>query len=130
MTQDQFDAQVDRFILHEIETVPHLEALLLIWNTRPQPWTAESLSQRLYISPNKVHELLDDLVRRFLIVLVPGKPSAYRYAADSQDKDQLLAAVNETYRRELVRVSTMIHSKPSAAVREFAQAFRITKERK
>jgi len=36
--------------------------------------------------------------------------------------------VDETYRREVVRVSTLIHSKPSSPVRDFARAFRFTKE--
>ena len=40
-----------------------------------------------------------------------------------------MAAVDTTYRRELIRVSRLIHSKPSAAVREFARAFRLKKER-
>jgi hypothetical protein len=28
--------EVDQFILDEIDSVPHLEALLLLWNTRPK----------------------------------------------------------------------------------------------
>lgn len=28
------------FILEQIESVPHLEALLLAWNSRPQAWRA------------------------------------------------------------------------------------------
>jgi hypothetical protein len=33
------------------------------------------------------------------------------------------------YRREVVRVSNMIHAKPALALRDFAQAFRFTKEK-
>jgi hypothetical protein len=33
------------------------------------------------------------------------------------------------YRRQIVRISTLIHSKPSSAVRDFARAFRFTKEK-
>ena len=42
----------------------------------------------------------------------------------------ILKQVEATYRRELVRVANMIHSKAPAAVREFARAFRFTKDRK
>ena len=45
------------------------------------------------------------------------------------DKDELIAAVDSAYRKELIRISRLIHSKPSAAVREFARAFRIKKDR-
>ena len=56
--------KVYTFVLDQIETVPHLEALLLLWNSRPQPWTVENLSKRLYVSTEIVDALLDDLVRR------------------------------------------------------------------
>lgn len=128
-SQNPPDNEVDRFILNEIETVPHLEALLLIWNSRPQPWTVENLAQRLYISAESAQVLLADLARRSLVAAVPGESRGYRYQSDSQEKDRLLSLVDDTYRRELIRVSSMIHSRPSAAVRAFARAFRITKER-
>jgi hypothetical protein len=128
-SQSPPDNEVDQFIHTEIETVPHLEALLLIWNSRPQPWTVENLAQRLYISVESVQILMEDLVRRSLVAPAPGSSESYRYQSDSNEKDRLMASVDDVYRRELIRVSRMIHSKPSAAVRAFARAFRITKER-
>ena len=122
------DNDVDRFVCDEIETVPHLEALLLIWNSRPQPWSIENLSRRLYISEDAVRVLLGDLSRRELVVQV--EPDIYGYHSKSTGQDRLLAAVDATYRREVIRLSTIIHSKPSASIREFARAFRITKDRK
>lgn len=127
--KNQSEQEVYQFIFDQIESVPHLEALLLLWNSRPQPWTIENMSRRLYVSNQGAAGLLQDLVRRNLIVLVPGSPEGYRYDSGSTEQDQLIAAVDATYRREVVRVSTMIHSKPSASVREFARAFRFTKER-
>ena len=66
------EEKVYTFVLDQIETVPHLEALLLLWNSRPQPWTVENLSKRLYVSTEIVDVLLDDLVRRGLIVVRSG----------------------------------------------------------
>ncbi|HLH07490.1 MAG TPA: hypothetical protein VKW78_09645, partial [Terriglobales bacterium] len=56
------NTDVIRFILDEIESVPHLEALLLIRTTRPQKWSAEALSKRLYVSKDAVQQVLDDLL--------------------------------------------------------------------
>ena len=117
------------FVLDQIESVPHLEALLLLWNSRPQPWTVENLSKRLYISTEVVNFLLEDLLRRRLVAVVPGRTAGYVYESASVDQDQLMSSLDLTYRRETVRISTMIHSKPSSSVREFARAFRFTKER-
>lgn len=125
----QFEEAVYRFILDEIESVPHLEALLLLWNARPQPWTIDNLSRRLYVPIEVVGALLRDLVASNLIVLEPGPPEGYHYESQSTEQDQMIAAVDATYRREVARISTMIHSKPSSSVREFARAFRFTKDR-
>ena len=125
----ELESEVYSFVFDQIETVPHLEALLLLWNSRPQPWTVENLSRRLYVSTDIVKFLLQDLVNRSLILCVPGSPDGYCYESASIAKDQLLSTLDSTYRRETVRISTMIHSKPSSSVREFARAFRFTKER-
>ncbi len=127
--KNQVDHDVYQFIVDQIESVPHLEALLLLWNSRPQPWTVENLARRLYIPSSTVEELLHDLARRQLVGLEFGPPAGYCYSSGSKEQDQLIAAVDVLYRREVVRISTMIHSKPSLSVREFARAFRFTKER-
>lgn len=119
--------EVYRFIRDEIETVPHLEALLLLWNTRPKRWTEEELSERLFIESNGVHAIMQDLGRRHLIP--QSTTPDYWYESTSETADVLIEAVAETYRRELVRVSNLIHSKAPSAVRDFARAFKFTKER-
>jgi predicted transcriptional regulator len=123
------DRDVEQFIFECIDSVPHLEALLLIWNSRPKVWTVDDLSQRLYVERNTVLSLLQGLVRQNLIANVPGFPEQYLYESKSDKRDKLLAAVNEKYRLEIVGISTMIHRKASSAVRDFADAFRFTKER-
>ena len=127
-SREQTEARVDQFIFAEIDSVPHLEALLLIWNSRPQPWSAENLANRLYIPQEAVGRLLADLMNRGFISKVATQPEGYRYESSSLEQDGLMADVDAAYRREVVRISTMIHAKPSAAVREFARAFRLKKE--
>jgi hypothetical protein len=122
-------SEVYEFIRERIESVPHLEALLLLWNSRPQPWSLENLTKRLYIAEDRVHAVLDDLIRDGLIAIVPGVPESYGYNSISIDQDQLLAAVDATYRREVVRIATLIHSRPPSSVRNFAKAFRFKKDR-
>ena len=53
----------------------------------------------------------------------------YSYESGSAEKDRLMELVETAYRKELMRISRMIHSKAPAAVREFARAFRFTKDR-
>jgi hypothetical protein len=115
------------FILENIDSVPHLEALVLLWNSRPVGWTADELASRLYIPAENVVNLLTDLVRLQLIAKTSGAPAKFSYHPRSEDQDEMMRLVDSAYRRDLVRISTMIHSKASPSVREFARAFRIKK---
>lgn len=116
------------FILEHIDTVPQLEALVLLWSTRPRGWTCEELGARLYVAPEKVGDLLRDLVRKWLVSESAQAPKRYSYLPKSNEQDEMLGRVQEAYKHDLVRISTMIHAKASSAVREFARAFRFKKD--
>ncbi len=117
-------AEVDRFILDEIDSVPHIEALLILWNNRTKSCTLEELARLLYLPHDRTRTILADLVQRSLVVS-GEQGSAYNPA---HPRDHLMEDVDKIWRRELVRVSNMIHSKASPAVREFARAFRFKKD--
>lgn len=123
------DREVDQFVLEEVDSVPHLEALLLLWNSRPQPWILDNVAKRLYVASSTAAALLQDLSRQGLVTIIPGSPEQYGYGPQSEEKDKLMARLDVIYRKEVVRISTLIHSKPSSRVRDFARAFRFTKER-
>ena len=126
---NQNEDEVYRFIFEYIDSVPHLEALLLLWNSRPSKWSPDDLAKRLYIDRNAARQLLQDLNREEIIAPVPENAEQYCYESKSPETDRLIATVDATYRNQLVRVSTLIHSKASSAVRDFARAFRFTKKR-
>ena len=116
--------EVDRFILDEIDSVPHIEAVLILWNSRPKRLSLEDLSALLYLPKERTREIVENLEQRSLVVL-DEQGSAYN---PGYPRDNIMGDVDRIWRRELVRVSTMIHSKASPAVREFARAFRFKKD--
>jgi hypothetical protein len=118
---------VDAFLLEHIDTVPHLEALLLMWNSRPTVWLVDQMAKALFLTIERTKEILDSLARRRLIVFDSGAQD-YHYQPDP-NLDILLFAVDAAYRSELIRISRLVHSKPPVSVREFAKAFRFKKER-
>jgi hypothetical protein len=124
MDEDSVRTEVDRFIMDEVESVPHLEALLLLWNSRPQGWSLEKMAKALYASGESVGAILADLERRGFVSVVEN--DCFQYCPS--ERDALIGEVDRAYRREVVRISTMIHAKPSASLREFARAFRLKKD--
>lgn len=130
MTPDSpITKQVDDFIREEIDTIPHLEALLLVWNSRPKQWTVEEMAGALYVDAGLSRNILQSLLRRGLLTSESKASQCYCYQSESSSRDSLMEALDATYRRELIRISRMIHSKAAPAVREFANAFRFTKDR-
>lgn len=116
-------AEIDRFLLAEIDSIPHLEAVLLIWKSRPKQWSIDDLSRSLYVPVDRARAIVHDLELREVVLLSAELccyNSAYRH-------DTMIAQVDTAYRQELVRITNLIHSKASPSVREFARAFRLKK---
>jgi len=117
------------FVHENIDSVPHLEALILFWNSRPVGWSVEDLASRLYVPAEQVGSVIRDLVRLQIVQELAGGPPRYSYYPRSDEQNELMVLLDNAYRRDLVRISTMLHSKASSPVREFARAFRFRKER-
>jgi predicted transcriptional regulator len=128
MSDDQYKSAVDDFIVQQIDSVPHLEALLLVWNSRPRTWSADEMGKALYIRNEVAEKVLEGLVQRGLIERAGDSRDAYAFPPVSAERTKLMENLDSTYRRELVRVAGMIHSKASAAVLDFARAFRFKKD--
>jgi hypothetical protein len=129
MPEPRPETDVYEYILEKIDSVPHLEAVILLWNSRPVGWTAEELASRLYVQSERAVEIVQDLIRQQLAQQTPGPPSRFSYLPRSGEQNEWMFRVDTAYRREIVRISTMLHSKASPSVREFARAFRFKKDR-
>ena len=121
---------VYEYILEKIESVPHLEAIILLWNSRPVGWSPDELASRLYVPSERAVEIVRDLMRQQLAQqTAPGPPPRFSYLPRNDEQNEWMFRVDTAYRREIVRISTMLHSKASLSVREFARAFRFKKDR-
>jgi hypothetical protein len=123
------DEEVYRFILLQIDTVPHLEALLILWRKRPQAFSEQELAEQLFVDTGVVREITKALIRADLVRATDSIPPHYSYASKSERSDALMEALASLYSRELVNISKLIHSKAPSAARDFARAFKFTKDR-
>jgi hypothetical protein len=121
--------QVDRFILAHVDSVPHLEALLLLFKSRPRTWSIDEMANSLYVHDEVASKILDGLLQRNLIAVRPDGAEAYYFIPQNATISRLLEDVDAIYRKEVVRISSLIHSKGSAGLRDFARAFRTRKDK-
>jgi hypothetical protein len=121
MNRDNFnDEDLYRFILLEIGTVPHLEALLLLWRNCPRSYSEAELATLLFVNAATARTIAHDLGDSGLIANEEGR---YRYDSNQTRKNALLEALADLYRRELINITKLIHSKKSSAPGKFARAF-------
>jgi hypothetical protein len=106
MTSPEIPARVLQFLAERIDTVPQLEGLLLLWEDPQRLWSEEELAGRIYVG------------RAVAATNPQWDPSG-----------EVMAEVAAAYRRHLVPLATFIHSRASTAVREFARAFDLKKDR-
>lgn len=129
MNSPQIPPNVLQFIAERIDTVPQLEALLLLWESPQRLWTEEELAARIYVSRQNAAQILQALERRQLVTAESAQATHYRYDPQWDPTGQVMPEVAAAYRRHLVPLATFIHSRASSAVREFARAFDLKKDR-
>jgi hypothetical protein len=116
--------EILEFLNRRIDSVPHLEALLLFWENPETTWTSAEIAARVYVSRDKARTILEELARHGFIEMVSGDSDGYRYQP-AWDEAQLMQKVAITYRQHLVYVAGLIHAKAgSTPAQEFARAFK------
>lgn len=129
MEERELPADVLRFILDRIDSVPHLEALLLLWDSAGKAWTEAEVANRVYVRGDTARGVLEKLTQRGLVrAEASASGTVFVYDASWDPGDTLMPRIATTYRRQLVKVANVIHAKASSSVEEFARAFQLKKD--
>jgi hypothetical protein len=118
--------EVERFLVHYVPTVGHLEAILLLRRDADRVWSVAQLAESLFVDKKKAGVIAAHLSEHGFVT--DDGSGALRYApsaALARDVD----AVAASYRERLVAVSQFIHARQDAVnIRGFADAFRFRKD--
>lgn len=129
MTEQFIPEDVQRFVLEKIDSVAQLEALLLLRGNPEKDWGALALASRLYISEEQTAELLLALRAQGFVTVNADDPSLYRFQPVTSELADMLERLAAIYAKHLVPVTNLIHSKPKPRIQEFADAFRLRKDK-
>lgn len=116
---------VRRFVLGTMNSVPHLEALLLLHAQPTQCWSPADLARRLYIDEASVASVLVDLDEAQLVRETGAGWCFHPLDAHLAATVDQLAAV---YSRQVVAITELIHSSSDRRAQRFADAFRLRKD--
>lgn len=124
MPSDEIPDDLRDFIAQYIDSIAHIEALLLLRDSPGQDWTIEKVASRLYITEAESIRVLSDLERNGFFA---RSDDHYRFACRSPELEELSRRMAQLYRQKLIPVTNLIHSKEKR-VQQFADAFRLRKE--
>ncbi len=125
-------AEIKRFILTSIDSVPHLEALLLLRNEPKVEWDAKMMSQRLYVNEKKAADLLNDLCAGGFASSQQEEPPEtkfYSFHPASLGLNALIDQLADIYTKNIVEVTKLIHSKLDKQAQQWGDAFKWQKEK-
>ena len=126
MGRREVSAEVRRYILTSVPSVPFLEAVLLLRSEPGAAWDAARLSRRLYVSDRSAGELLSQLASSGIAGPHPGGVGVTYAPPD--ELGGLLDEVATAYAADLVAITDLIHSRIDKRAQQFADAFRFRKE--
>lgn len=128
MAEPVIPEDIARFVLETVDSVAQLEALLLLRNHCEQDWSVVALAARLYIKEEQTAQIVSVLRMQGFVGQIGTDPVLFRYAPVLPELGAMLDRVAEIYRKHLVPITNLIHSKPKPRIQEFADAFRIRKD--
>jgi hypothetical protein len=121
MSREEIPDDVKRFILTSIPSIPYLETLLLFRNNENRLWTSADVARRIYISEKAAHGLLQEMLSASFIEA--GDAEQYRYAPGGPDLREMIDRLAQSYSKNLVDVTELVHSKINKRAKQFADAF-------
>jgi hypothetical protein len=129
MTNGAIPEEVKQFLLKNIDSIAQWEGLLLLRAEPRKARDVKSVARDLYITEQEAFSLLSQLVTRgILIVAEPQSSALYQYQPNSPELDKIIGLTADLYRRSVIPITHIIHTKSKNRVQEFADAFKITKD--
>lgn len=135
MGDDREISEAVRAFLHgHVDSVIVLEVLLLLHGSPGRHWTDDEVARELRVTPSWVSGMLRGLHEQGVLGR-RAEPAAYRFEPSDHRHIAALAELAEAYATRRVTITQMIFTKapptpPPAALRSFADAFRIRREAK
>jgi len=114
------------FIQRCIDRLETLDLLLLLQSTSGRAWTVRQLSDEMRSSVLAAESALAVLLAQGLVA---KEDETYRFRPITPELEESTRRLAACYRERRTAVIAVIFSRPSEAVRSFAEAFRIKKGR-
>jgi hypothetical protein len=117
---------VKLFLTELIDSVSHLEVLLMLFNSKNKEFTAENVSRELRSNTHSAANQLAQLVAKGLLAV--RDEHHFRYCPSTPEIDANVQKLSSLYNEMPVAVVTCIYEKPTDKLKGFSDAFKFKKD--
>jgi hypothetical protein len=122
MIDDLIPDDIKQFIIAGIDSVAQLEALLLLRTGAHEKWEIPVVARRLYITEQETSAVLKRLCDQGLVMMNGNEPLLFQYRPKSVELARMIDRMAEVYKKQLVPVTNLIHSKPRSRIQGLADS--------
>jgi hypothetical protein len=127
MAENPISPGLRHFIASNIQSVEQLEILCLLAEDSSRPWSIADAYRRILSTEKSVADGLQYFCERgFLSADAHGE---FRFTPKTSDLNATIHELVKTYRERRVAVIESIYQKSSGSAQNFAEAFRLRKEK-
>jgi hypothetical protein len=126
VTNGAITKEAGDFLTRHIDSVAHLELLLLLYGDKDREWSADGIARELRVERGWAVARLKEFAASG--IARESAPQTYRYAPRNDKLHAAVQAVTNAYAERRVAVIDFIYAKPLANLRVFAESFRIRRK--
>lgn len=130
MSDEKISDDVRNFIIANVESIGQLEVLCLIYKNKDRSWTIRQVSNELRSSDVSAERQMGRLLSIGIISPEVASPESFRYAPATSELSDIVDRLVAAFTIYPIRVIDVIYKRPSEALRNFAEAFKIRKDPK
>jgi hypothetical protein len=127
MSVDTLTIEIRRFIALHIHSLEQLEVLCLLTETPDKSWSIADVNRAIQSSEKSISDCLEKFRNDGLVISNPdGK---FCIAREANNLNETVVALTKAYRQMRVSIIECIYSKPPDSIQDFADAFRLRKDK-
>jgi hypothetical protein len=123
---DRLSDDITAFLAQYALSVGHLDILIFLYEGRARSWSALELSQKMRTNPTMVVNHLNDLGD---LIKKTGE-NDFKFGVDDPQTLDRIVRTADLYRTHKHVIINEIYSRTLGAIRSFADAFKIKKDKK
>ncbi len=128
MADTRLPEEVRTLVQNHLASMAHLDALLLLAGSPDASMPAAAVAARINVEPDVASRALHDLAGASLVSEEEfGAAPLYRFAPGNEELRRAAETLAEMYRRFPVQIIRAVYERPSTAVQQLADAFRLRK---